>query len=564
MCGPYRQCAARAVTVTRGREEVGDGVTDGVAVGVTVAVGEGVTVGVNVGVAVGVHVAVEDGVAVGDGDGVTDGVGVGFAITAGRLQAMSTNTSRANGLFISNLQFLTLNILPDTHSAAQNLHLLSATPHTTYAYHLPHTTRGTMHLGIHYYPDTLHYRQADLETWLPKLRALGIHWLVLQSDATRAIPEPFVRGLIEQEIQPIVHMHAPLTSPPTVDEVAPLLHAYRQWGVRYLVLFDRPNTRRAWGNRNWSSAALVDRFLDLYLPLAEESLRAGLQPIFPPLEPGGDYWDTAFLRAAIQGIHQRGHHTLLDRLTLGAYGWADEHPLAWGRGGPEVWPEARPYRTPDGAQDQRGFRIFEWYAAISQAVIGTPMPILLLGMGHRRPGVESPPGVPPHTEANQTIARLALGENVEGQPPIPDYVIGGCFWLLAAEADSPHASAAWFRPDGTTLPIVDAIQTLAQTLAPKSRPQTSTDHPIAHYLLLPSYEWGVADFHLEIIHPFVKKHRPTVGFSLEEARLATRVTVIGGERDFPEHELESLRATGCIVQRIQGNGTEIATQLAEL
>jgi hypothetical protein len=88
------------------------------------------------------------------------------------------------------------------------------------------------------------------------------------------------------------------------------------------------------------------------------------------------------------------------------------------------------------------------------------------------------------------------------------------------------------------------------------------DHPIAHYLLLPIYEWGIADWHLEAIRPFIKRHRPTVGFSLEEASHAVRVTVIGSQQIFPDEALETLSRSGCQVDRIAGDGTSIATQLA--
>ena len=86
---------------------------------------------------------------------------------------------------------------------------------------------------------------------------------------------------------------------------------------------------------------------------------------------------------------------------------------------------------------------------------------------------------------------------------------------------------------------------------------------IAHYLLLPVYEWGVADWHLEIIRPFVKKFTPTIGFSLAEAAHATRVTVIGNLNSFSDEDMNMLRNSGCIVERICGDGTSIATQLAE-
>ena len=88
-------------------------------------------------------------------------------------------------------------------------------------------------------------------------------------------------------------------------------------------------------------------------------------------------------------------------------------------------------------------------------------------------------------------------------------------------------------------------------------------HPIKHYMLLPLYEWGVAEWHLEVIKPFVQKHQCTVGFSLEEARYAKRVTVVGSTLTFSDNDLDDLRLQGCQVERIDGNGTSIASMLAE-
>ena len=85
-----------------------------------------------------------------------------------------------------------------------------------------------------------------------------------------------------------------------------------------------------------------------------------------------------------------------------------------------------------------------------------------------------------------------------------------------------------------------------------------------HYLLLPTYEWGVADWHLEVIQPYVKKYLPTIGFSIEEALCAQIVTVVGGAQSFPTDVIAMLEQSGCQVNQIQGSGTSIASQLATL
>ena len=74
----------------------------------------------------------------------------------------------------------------------------------------------------------------------------------------------------------------------------------------------------------------------------------------------------------------------------------------------------------------------------------------------------------------------------------------------------------------------------------------------------------MADWFLNITRPFIKRHRPTVGFALEEALQAEKVTVVGGEEYFPEEQLTYLRNQGCLVRRIEGDGTKIASQLAEI
>jgi hypothetical protein len=434
-------------------------------------------------------------------------------------------------------------------------------------------------IGFHYIPDTKHYRQSDLKAWLPELSALGAHWLVMITPANRAIPESFLRGIIQAGVTPILHFPFRLDQLPEPRETRLLFKTYARWGVEYAILFDRPNTRGEWQVNTWTQTDLVERFLDKFLPLAEECLKSGLTPIFPPLEPGGDYWDTTFLRAALQGIHRRGHKQLLDQLVIGAYAWTGDRHLNWGAGGPERWPDARPYLDSPNVEDQRSFRIFDWYITISEAALGRKLPLFLFGLGARLETLktentteaEDPKNYP--TPRILTIARLLANEEVDGLDPISSTVIGGAFWTLAASPGSPHAYQAWYKPDGNTLPIVEAMQKWVkdnhgepQTI-PKAVPQEESveqngDHSISHYVLLPSYDWGVSDYYLEAIRPFVKKYKPTIGFSLDEAILAKRVTVVGGHQTGSETILKQLIAAGCVVEHINGDGTDIAINLA--
>jgi hypothetical protein len=435
----------------------------------------------------------------------------------------------------------------------------------------------TSRLGFHYYPDTLHYRENDLNTWLPELRALGISWLTLTAPVDRAIPETFLSGLTGAGIEPILQFRFPLVEPPSPASCSLLLESYARWGVNYVVFFDRPNARSSWPLAYWTQEDLVERFLDRYLPWAEAALNVGLTPVFPTLEPGGNYWDTSFLRAALYSLLRRKQEHVLQRLVLSAYAWTGDRSLNWGAGGPERWSGARPYSTPLNEEDQRGFRIFDWYLAITRSVLMQPLPIILFGAGFPSdPNTITGQAVDPSAHALQalTTAQMVAGETISDPEnpdkafdPVPPEVIACNYWLLAAAAESPYQSQAWYQADGRTLP---AVGTLRQWNASREKgfatgKSAGRDdrHPISHYLLLPVYEWGVADWHLEIIRPFIKKYQPTIGFSIQEAEHAKKVTVINGPEKYPEDVLNHLRAVGCFVEEITGDGTSIATQLAE-
>jgi hypothetical protein len=467
-------------------------------------------------------------------------------------------------------------------------------------------SRSTARIGMHYFPDTLHYRDQDLQTWLPELKALGARWVTLIAPIERAIPEDFLHGLIVAGIEPLLHFpmqldlglrESRITSELT-RELAVLFNNYARWGVRYIALFDRPNVRRSWPASAWTQDDLVERFLDIFIPLAETALLAGLKPVFPPLEPGGDYWDTAFLQSSLRSLQrrctQKGNQSqLAQNIALGGYAWTYDRPLEWGEGGPERWPSTQPYFTPEGSQDQLGFRIFDWYQAIAQAEIGHGLPILLLRCGSRLgENHNAGPEFRQHAEQDLAIFQFfssqaevkndqaadnrksvatVLSEEAGSLDHAKDLVLCANFWLLAASQGSPHVTSAWYQPDGLTLPIVSAMKQSVQNqvdsqsssakgfVPPKGEFNLSTSaHPIDHYLLLPIYAWGVADWDLETIRPFIQQHHATIGFSVYEARLANRVTILGEAARISQDALTILRLAGCQVEQLNQDGTLLA------
>ena len=146
---------------------------------------------------------------------------------------------------------------------------------------------------------------------------------------------------------------------------------------------------------------------------------------------------------------------------------------------------------------------------------------------------------------------------------------------MAADPGTEEYSQAWYKTDGKVSPIVRILGTNEEELtrdyqkSPTDHSRLNeqavdeTPHPVTHYLLLPAFEWGVAEWYLEVARPFIVKHKPAVGFSIEEASLAKKVTIIGGEKFFNPDAVAHLRSIGCEVEQITGDGTSIATLLAE-
>ena len=436
---------------------------------------------------------------------------------------------------------------------------------------LPQATR----YGFYYYPDTMHYRENDLRTWIPELHALGASWLTVLAPTDRAIPESFLSQMIEEGIQPVIHLPLPTSRTGISNELSIFFDAYAHWGVKYITLFDRPNELKNWSPSTWAQKNLVDRFLDIFIPIVDGVLNAGLIPVFPPLEPGGDYWDTAFLFAALQGLQRRDQQDILNSLVLSAYAWSGNRSPNWGAGGPERWPRTRPYSTPQNSEDHLGFRIFDWYLAIAEAALGKSLPIILLGAGSRM-GDQLDPSSPAvdvhaHTWQNMTLVRLMSGHSQE-YDPVPPEVLTCNFWLLSAAQGDREVNNAWYKPDQDQLPVVAMIKEWVANggadPASSSKSMSSAismingPRPISHYLLLPTFEWGATDWHLDAIRPFINKYQPTIGFSPVEASHAKKVTVIGGASTVPETIIDGLLAAGCIVEQISGDGMNIATKLA--
>jgi hypothetical protein len=201
----------------------------------------------------------------------------------------------------------------------------------------------------------------------------------------------------------------------------------------------------------------------------------------------------------------------------------------------------------------------------------------------------------PQAHATRIVEMVRMARRGE----LPPTVFNHAFWLLAAERGEPGFEERWFDADGTAhLPAVDALNAIDKGALPtgsESAPVAKTpvavrskearvstkrapapkmdqgngagqnDKFIDHYLLLPLFEWGTTLWHISIVQEYIEAFLPTCGFSVQDAKMARQVTIIGNVQGVSARDEQALVAAGCRVERIAGqSGDETQQMLQEL
>ncbi len=412
--------------------------------------------------------------------------------------------------------------------------------------------RLKQNIGFAYFTSQEYLIRKRVETWFPILKRLGGSQVLLESGFDRAIPEDVFQTATANGLEPIVHFRDELPLARQFNSLAVILDAYARWGVQYIILGEKPNVKSAWPTAGWHYDHLIDHFLDRFIPIANYAEQIGLTPVLPPLQPGGDYWDTAFLEMVMQGLKHRKMDTLLEKVGLASFGYTFDRSLNWGSGGPEMWAGAKPYFTPEGQQDQLGFQNYEWLQAVANRVTGRKPAVLILDAGN--PGPVAPlPEKDKAIEMLQLILSTCQGADEQDAPTLSGSILG-CIFSLDTLTNLMEGNLSL----SVLLSIFKPEQEMGTSTESKS---AAVDKSIEHYLLLPVHESGVSDVVLNKVRPIIKQLQPTIGFSLAEAMLAKRVSVFPDPLLFPEEKLKALRSAGCQVEVLPQSGIEIATQL---
>jgi len=421
-------------------------------------------------------------------------------------------------------------------------------------------------LGLFYFPDDQHYHAREREKWLPELISLGVSWLVLTNENLIAIPEPFIQALLDSQITPIIRMGNLPTSPPKpLPEFELLVKTYADWGIRYIQLFDRPNNPGFWGSKGWAISNLVEHFIDVFLPYAELLVKYNLHPVFPSLEVGKGFWDTAFLKLALESLERRKYHWLINALILSGYVhlYDPSRPLNWGAGGQERWPNSKPYQAAPQYEDQRGLYIADWYETLARATLGKPLPIFLLDDPAVKPHDLTPAEIQQRTfHAIQRLlhprSRDVIAIDGIHYEPLAEEILCLSFCGLTAK-ETDDEPRAWFSPAGEPRPTAKAIKTyLGQAFD-----QNNQLHHIPHALLLPQLDAHQLHDLLDKLKPLLIKYQPKITFILDEAFEAEHVWIPSGYQ-LTDQEIAALKDHFCTIHPINFAGMRIASQTNEL
>ena len=343
--------------------------------------------------------------------------------------------------------------------------------------------------GVHYAPTILAQSPDKVDFFVYELLDMNIKWVkVMQGDIPKVEHQYLTEQLIANGIEPILRVYKPYNT--AYEHLEALTAAAGAMGVHYFELYNEPNIAGFPGGWQDGEDISVDRILDLWIPAAESIQRAGGYSGLPSLAAGGDYDDMLFLADFLDGLKARGGADLLAKSWIPLHNYFLNHPFDYptdpvnlrdvplstreiderGLSPDQVQAinQARAgARQPGGYyvgdtiyEDSNGFHKFEAYAQIFYDRFGFFIPIISTE-GGAIAGDRQDPRYPPVTDKDVTA--LTLRGYQAMLDDVPAYYFAFTPWLLANGAgehwDPAWESAAWYKIDGTTLPVVPALKT---------------------------------------------------------------------------------------------------------
>ncbi len=439
--------------------------------------------------------------------------------------------------------------------------------------------RKSKKLGFHYYKDAGHFDDPSLDYWLPKLQAAGTSWLVIYAPDNSEIPENFIIRLREVRIEPIIVLNYAISEPPSPQIFQQRMAYYHSIGIHMVQFFNRPNMRSSWSAEDWVKPGLVTRFIRKFADYATICVREKVIPLFPLLEPGGDYWDLAFLRSSIKQIRKEFSESLLSNMVFSASACLNKNLLSWNEAGPSGYPPAAPYA--EGVVDHRGFYLFQWYEEILSKEIGKNVPLLLMdaGLWDAKAGIFD---VVTRESKQQYLNILNLLQDVtlRSSGKIPSYVLSCCVYKLptteslsaavpsgSEAADGLYAFRAKNPEDDISFPekvnrffrklsisnllqMIKKVGTNIATNVQYAGRYVFQGGSLKEYFLLPEVSSLFTEDQMNTIRQYIKIHKCTSGNDLNEALASKNVIMIDDQALYPAYMLRQLQDRGCDVHTV--------------
>lgn len=276
--------------------------------------------------------------------------------------------------------------------------------------------------GVHWIP-TVAQPPEVVDEYVKQAVAMGMKWVVFLNDgAAIGANDYLVKRLVAAGIEPVMRVYTPGLTPISGDLQSMVRH-YVNLGVHYFQLYNEPNLMVETGGQPPD----VNRYLDLWIPAAEQVIAAGGLPGFGALSPQGEMDDRAFLREALAQLKARGQVHLLDRAWLAMHNYTGARPL----------------------DDPDGFLRFRQYDAIIRSELGRQMPII---------GTEGGTHISRDVSEEQQIKMVT--QSYRYMQHREAYNFAYTYWIIANGHDPAWDGHALFRAGGPTA-LAQALTTLA-------------------------------------------------------------------------------------------------------
>ena len=438
-------------------------------------------------------------------------------------------------------------------------------------------------LGFHYYKDAGHFDDPSLDYWLPKLQAAGTSWLVIYVPEDGEIPENFIIRLRGARIEPIVVLTFSISEPPSTDQFRQRMAYFRSIGIHMVQFFNRPNMKSSWSAEEWIKPNLVSRFVRKFAEYAAICVSEKVIPVFPMLEPGGDYWDLSFLRASAKLLKKDYSDGLLPNLVFSGSACLFRHEITWNEEGPSANPDPIPYAS--NGVDHRGFYLYTWYEEILRKELGKNVPMLMMNAG----AWDASAGVfdVVTRESKQeylNILNLIQEVTLKGGSRVPNYVLACCMYKLPAtevlSSRNTNRAGTNMNPVGKAAVGGKSAQSELRSLRDKLKDGFAKIGPAklvslikafgtnlativkylvqiakhgenpTEYFLLPNVSSLFTEEQLEILNQYVKLEKCASGNDLNEALASKTVIMLDDRALYPTYMLQQLQDRGVKIRTI--------------